>query len=507
MIVRGLAGSVLVLLGGWIVSTLPASTPMLRYGLLVDLRGSEAGRMAGLTLVLVGLGLLAHAWLTMCRVVSSSSDQRESLGLVRFGSFVWTAPLIVAPPLFSRDGWSYAAQGVMAANGTSPYVHGPWVLSGLPAHEAVDPRWWYTATPYGPLPIEWGKWMAEHTGNPLMLAIGHRMLALVGLALLAWAVPKLARWTGAQPALATLVVIASPFMLANGVGGLHNDLLMVGLMAAALVAAARRGWIVGAVLAGLAVSVKLPGAWACIGVVLITLPAGAPMLRRLRRGAEVGIVAFGVLLGLGWFSGLGNGWVDALGVPGTVNTPLSVTTLFGGALDRAGSLLGLGTDPAYFLGIVRQLGTLASGLVAAGVALRWPTGSPRRAVEAVALTVGVLVLLSPVVHLWYLLWPLPFLAALPLRRAPLLVVLAVSIIAGLVAPLDPSLHGAYEIIVWACVIIALLLSGLLLTRPARTRLERIVERTHFPVLDAPVPTGSLLDVYRKPAEISPLRLL
>ncbi len=84
-------------------------------------------------------------------------------------------------------------------------------------------------------------------------------MALVGLALLAWAVPRLARWCGANPALSSCLVLASPLMVANGVAGLHNDLLMVGLMAAALVVARDHGWAAGAVLGGLAAGVKLPG--------------------------------------------------------------------------------------------------------------------------------------------------------------------------------------------------------------------------------------------------------
>lgn len=502
MIARGFVGSVLVLVGGWVIATLPPSTPMLRHQLLVAARSSEAGRMVALSLVLLGLGLLGHAWLSLCRRVAATPrrggrDVGEALDLVRFATVVWAAPLVMAPPLFSRDGWSYAAQGALVARGISPYEHGPWLLSG-PVHEAVDPRWWFTPTPYGPLPVWFGAEMAQHTGNPLMLAFGHRFLALVGLVLLAWAVPRLGRWCGTDPALVSLVVIASPLMLANGVGGLHNDLLMVGLMAAALVVAAEHGWAGGALVAGLATAVKLPGGLACLGVVLLTLPAGVPLVRRAARGLVVGLVAVAVVVGLGWASGLGHGWVGALGVPGTVNTPLSLATLLGGVLDRLASLLGAGTPPAHYLALTRRAGQLLALVVVLVVALRSPTGDRRRAVAAVAVAVGALVLLSPVVHLWYLLWPLPFVAVLPLRRAGLFALLAVSVIVGLVAPLDPSLHGAYVVIVMACVIIGLLLTGLLLTRPARRRLERIAARAHWPVAVLPATATEILEGYSDP---------
>ena len=501
VLTRGLSGSVLVLVGGLVVSTLPPSTPLLRYDLLRHVRGAEAGRMVGLTLVLVGLGLLAHAFLRLCREVSAAradEEMVEALDLSRFAALVWSAPLVLAPPLFSRDGWSYAAQGAMAAIGLSPYEHGPAVLGRYPILEAVDPLWRHTLTPYGPLPLAYGRAMAEHTFNPLMLAIGHRFLALLGLALLAWSVPRLARWCGVNPAVATAVVVASPFMLANGVGGLHNDLLMVGLMATALVVAAERGWVHGAALGGLAAAVKVPGGAVCIGVALVSLAAHATTTERLRRLAGCAAVSVGVLLGLGLVTGLGVGWVHALGVPGVVNTPLSVTTVTGGVLDWLARLLGLGTPPATFLGVVRTLGSAGSLAVAVWVALRWPTGDRHRAVAAVAAVTGALVVLSSVVHLWYFLWPLPFVAALPLGRAALSGLLALSVLLGRVAPLDPSLHGAYLFIAFAILVIALLLTVLFLTPSARSQVERILAARWLPA--APLVTAARTPDPRVPSD-------
>ncbi|UDY23943.1 polyprenol phosphomannose-dependent alpha 1,6 mannosyltransferase MptB [Nocardioides sp. Kera G14] len=458
MLTRGLLGSLCVLLGGWVVATLPDSTPMLRHHLLVSLRDHEAGRMAGLTVIMLGLGLLAHAWLRL-RVVVGGLDTADGLGLARFATVLWAAPLLIAPPLFSRDGWSYAAQGALVAAGISPYQHGPWILEG-PVHEAVDPRWWFTPTPYGPLPVWWGAEMAHHTGNPLMLAIGHRVLALVGLVLLAWAMPRLARWTGVNPAVATVLVIASPMMIANGVGGLHNDLLMIGLMAAALVVGVERHWALGALLAGLAAAVKLPGGLVALGIVLATVPVAASLAQRARRAVEVGVVALGVLLGLGVVSGLGHGWIAALGVPGTVNTLLTPAVIVGGIADWTSGMLHLGTEPAFFIGVLRKLGTVATLAVLAWVALRWRTGDRRSAVTAVAVIVGALVLFSPVVQLWYFLWPLPFLAAVQMPARGRVALVIGMIVAGLIAPLDPSLHGAYVAIVLT-VAMGLLVVGVL----------------------------------------------
>lgn len=482
MLTRGIAGSVLVLLGGLVVSTLPRSAPILQVEALADLRGAEAGRMLGLAVVLTGLGLLAAAWLRLCRYVATAhGDAREdALALVRHATVVWSAPLVVAPPLFSRDGWSYAAQGMLAHVGISPYEHGPSVLSG-PVVQAVDPRWMDTIAPYGPVPIAAGDALANLTGNPWMLAIGHRGVALVGLVLLAWAVPRMAAWTGVNPALATALVVASPLMLANGVAGLHNDLLMTGLMAAALVVAVEHGWAWGAVLGGTAAAVKAPGGLVCVAVALVGLPAAASLLQRVRRLAAVAAVSVGWLLGLGLLTGTGAGWVAGLLVPGTVNTPLSVSTLAGGTLDWLAGLLGLGLEPATGLALVRVLATGLALVVVVWAGLRRPTGDRAAAVGTAALVLGAMVVLSPVVHLWYFLWVPPFLATLRLSRLAVTAFVAVSVVTGLVAPMDSSLHGAYYAIVLGSMIVAILAPVLLWTRSARDRVERIAA-AHLPAV-------------------------
>lgn len=496
-IARGVLGSSLVLLGGFVVSTLPHSAPAMRLDLLVDLRATMQGRMLGLAVVMTGLGLLGAAWLAMCRTAvrtdpADTAGQVDLVDQIRFCTFLWCAPLVLAPPLFSRDGWSYAAQGMLTHVDASPYAYGPDVLAG-PVVEAVDPRWMETITPYGPLPLAIGDLAAGLTGNPWMLVVVHRLAALAGLALLAWAVPRLARWTGVNPALATALVIASPLMMANGVGGLHNDLLMVGLMAAGLVVGVERHWALGAALGGLAAAVKVPGGLVCIAIALASLPVGVRLLARVRRFVAVGVVSLGVLvvLGLGW--GVGLGWVEALTVPGSVNTPLSLPTVLGGWLDDLAWLLGLGTDPATFLEATRLVANVVAVAYAGWVALRWQTGDRARAVTATAAVMGVLVLASPVVHLWYFLWVVPFLAVLRLRRIGWVGLVAVSVVAGIVAPLDSSLHGAYIAIVLGSLTATALVGVLLLTQRSRDRVERIASAAWLPVVppEGQEPPGDL----------------
>ena len=192
-------------------------------------------------------------------------------------ALAWSAPLLLAPPLFSRDGWSYAAQGALTHLGLSPYIWTPSIFDGQ-IREGVDPLWMNTPTPYGPLPLAWGSFVAGVTDNPWLMVVGYRVLALIGLAILAWAVPRLARATGQDAARASALVLACPLTIAQGVGGVHNDLIMAALMAAALAVAIDHSWVLGAALAGAAAAVKVPGGVVAIGVALVSLPAaGRPL--------------------------------------------------------------------------------------------------------------------------------------------------------------------------------------------------------------------------------------
>jgi hypothetical protein len=473
-------GSVLVLLGGLVVSTLPPSTPLLHTDGVGDalalLRGHELTRVTSLLVVLSGMALLASAWLRLCRWVTTGPE--GALEEVRFLLAAWCAPLLLAPPLFSRDGWSYAAQGMLAHLGISPYAHGHGALAAGPGAppvvQAVDPMWMHTVTPYGPLPLVFGDFFAAQTGNPWILVIGHRAVAVIGLVLLAWAVPRLASWCGADPALASAVVLTSPLMIANGVAGLHNDLLMIGLMACALVVARTHGWAYGAVLGGLAAAVKAPGGLVCIAVALVTLPAVATYGARLWRLAAVAVVSGAVLFGLGAVSGLGHGWIGGLSVPGEINTPLSIPTVLGGMGDWVARQLDLGTSTWAFRDLARTIGSAIALLGSAYVALRWRTGDRRSAVTAAAAITGLLVATAPSVHLWYLLWFIPFLGVQRLSRAAGAALVAVSVVGGLVAPLDSSLRGAWLAIAMGSVVVAGAVPFLLLTPAGRDRVRRIV---------------------------------
>ncbi|HSE08858.1 MAG TPA: polyprenol phosphomannose-dependent alpha 1,6 mannosyltransferase MptB [Nocardioidaceae bacterium] len=445
MLLCGASGYVLVLLGGLVVSVVPESSAVGQLPVVGFLRETTLGRMVGLGVTVVGLGIAAATWLRLVRYVArTSAEAPDRLWLVRRATFTWCVPLLLAPAMFSRDGWSYAAQGELTRLGISPYVWGPSVLDG-PIVEAVDPRWMDTPTPYGPVPLFWGALAASVSGDPWFLVVAHRLLALVGLVMLAYAVPRLASWAGRDGAAASALVLPSPLVLVHGVAGVHNDVLMAGLMALALVVAIENSWILGAVLGGAAAAVKLPGGLVCIGVALVSLPLLSSSLQRARRLAVVAGVAVAALIGAGMAAGVGVGWVHALGVPGEVQTPFSMTTQVGRLLDLVlGAVpvpLGLDLPEGTAVAALRWSGSATALLLAARVAFRARTRVPAAGVRAVALVMAALVALSPVVHHWYALWCVPLLATCRLGRRSAAVLLHLSWLLGVVAPLDSSLEG------------------------------------------------------------------
>ena len=105
---------------------LPRDTWMDRMPLLWSVRDAPHHLAWGLALSAAGLALLTWAWWDLRGAV-----RREPAGLsrVRRAAAVWAAPLLLAPPLFSNDGWSYVATGVLTGQGRSPYA---WTPAALP---------------------------------------------------------------------------------------------------------------------------------------------------------------------------------------------------------------------------------------------------------------------------------------------------------------------------------------------------------------------------------------
>ncbi|MGW6281403.1 polyprenol phosphomannose-dependent alpha 1,6 mannosyltransferase MptB [Kribbella sp. NPDC055071] len=430
--VRGLVGSIVVALASLVTSVVPQSSWVATLPITGDLRHTLLGRMVGLSFMVAGLGLMAWAWLTVGRQVMVGIKPP----LLRMAA-CWSAPLLLIPPLFSRDAWSYAAQGALVAKGYNPYDVGPGVLSGH-IIEAVDPMWMQTPAPYGPLPLAYGGLLAHLTMNPYLLMLAHRLLAVLGFVLIAWAIPRIATACRVDPTFALWLVVLNPMLITHGIGAAHNDVLMLGLACSAFAIALTGHWGTAAVVAGAAAAVKLPGGLVVIAIAAVMSPLAG---RALRFASLViaGAVSVLTLVTIGELAGVGSGWMGALDVPGLVRSPFSIANLIGMA--ASGVLEWLGDDSAaqQALAIVRLVGMLVALTLIAVLSLR---SSIHHAARAVGIALLAVVVLGPSAHDWYFLWCLPFLAVARPGRRLITIITAVSLIFTIAAPLNSSLRGA-----------------------------------------------------------------
>ena len=189
-----------------------------------------------LTITLTGTIMLILGWLLLGRfALGLKTGRRLTRSQMDRTLLLWIIPLSVGPPMFSRDVYSYLAQSEIAARGLDPYKLGPATALGLDhvLTSTVPNIWRETPAPYGPLFLWMGERISSITGYHIVPGILlHRLLALCGLALIVWALPRLARRCGVAQVSALWLGAANPLVLFHLVAGVHNEALMIGLMAA-----------------------------------------------------------------------------------------------------------------------------------------------------------------------------------------------------------------------------------------------------------------------------------
>lgn len=410
----GLAGATALAVGGVAAGALPRADPFTDVPLVGWLRGSEP---LALAVGYAGLALLVVAWLFLGRRVGTTDGPSRRSLLVTLG--VWSAPLCLAPPMFSRDVYSYGAQGWMVHVGASPYFWGPGAIPENPFLVDVPDLWSHTPAPYGPLFLQLARWVVDlGAGSTVVTVLGMRLLAVAGVLLLVRYVPRLAAHCGVPADRALWLGVLNPLVLLHFVSGAHNDAMLVGLMVAGLVLVLDRRPALGVVLISLALLVKAPAALALVFVV----PAWAQQLggrfRLVRAAAGAGLVSGAVVAFVSWVTGLGYGWIGALNTPGTVRNWLSGTTLLGEAVGLLTQVVGLGDQTDDAIKVFRGAG----GVIALVLCLLLLARMERYGlVGSLGLGFVAVVALGPVVHPWYLLWGFVLLAAgvptLRVRRA------------------------------------------------------------------------------------------
>lgn len=383
--------------------------------LTADLPGPALPR---LTLGLTGMGVVVLAWLGL---------RRADVPTLYWTAVAWCLPLLFARPLFSGDVYSYQAQGVIAADGMDPYRLGPLSAlgAGSPVTRHVSAYWQDTPTPYGPVWVAISRTIAHVAGeNVLVTLLLYRLVALAGVALVAWALPRLAMRAGVSPGVAVWLGLLNPLVLWHIVAGAHNDGLMMGLVLVGMELALRPSRLVaGLVLLTVAANIKIVAAAAicCVGADLARR-AGRTRGAALFLGVLVGAAALSVALAA--VTGLGLGWVGTLGDSAQLHSWLAPTNQVGFIVGGLGLLTGAHIT-ATAIAVTVHCGAILGAL--AGAVLLWTIYRGRLTpLTGLGLLFAAMLVTGPVVQPWYLLWALLPLAASFGDRRPLVAVSAVA---------------------------------------------------------------------------------
>jgi alpha-1,6-mannosyltransferase len=234
----GLIGLAGLLATGLLVALAAAGTPKLLPSMfqlggigLVGLAGSFGN--TGIDLGNVGLTIVVVAMFASY-VITVRSANRLSPLLVLGAIAALHALMLLAPPLFSTDVFSYQFYGRTGAlYHANPYLAGPYALNPDPLYAYIGSKWVQTPTVYGPL-FTGLSYLLTPLSIPASVLAYKAVAAVSSLAVVALV------WNGAglrgiDQVRAAALVGLNPLIVVYGVGGGHNDLLMLALLLAGIV--------------------------------------------------------------------------------------------------------------------------------------------------------------------------------------------------------------------------------------------------------------------------------
>lgn len=353
-------------------------------------RGSGLHPAPSSAVVVASLGLVL-GWLLVAGSlhVRPLRSRRSLIALVA----AWSAPFVLAVPVFSRDAYAYVAQGALLQQGLDPYRHPVAALVGRPSVlAAVDPVWRHTFTPYGPLGLRLEQLMAAvGSGQEWRSLLAVRVLACLGVAVTGWciwaALPTSRRHLG-------LWLWLSPLVLVHLIGAGHLDAVVCAFLAGSMLAALREHphWAV--VLAVGAGEIKAT-AFLVLPVLLVQVLRRDGARSAARCGVTAGVVA---LAAAGLFISDPLGWVAGLSTPGLAWDPFTPASTV--ALGVSEVVTHLGGHPEEGLVAACRLTIAVVGVAVAAVLLY------RLRRNGLVLTCGLLMLdlalTGPALWPWYL---------------------------------------------------------------------------------------------------------
>ncbi|UQX09479.1 alpha-(1-_6)-mannopyranosyltransferase A [Candidatus Mycobacterium methanotrophicum] len=453
----GCLGAVLIAVGGLGAGSTKQHDPLLESLHLSWLRFGH-GLVLSSVLLWLGVALMLIAWLWLGRRVAAG-DASEHTMLATTG--FWLAPLLLSVPVFSRDTYSYLAQGALLRDGLDPYVVGP-IENPNPLLDNISPIWTITTAPYGPAFVMVARLVTMLVGDHVIAGtMLLRLCMLPGLALLIWATPRLARHLGANAPLALWICVLNPLVIIHLMGGVHNEMLMVGLMTAGIALTFQRHHVAGIALVVVGVAVKATAGVALPFLVWVWMRhlrdrrGYRPAAAFVAAGAMSSLIFVAVFAVLSGVAGVGLGWLTALAGSVKIINWLTIPTATANLAHAIGGLF----FPVNFYAVLHATRAAGIVIIAVSLPLLWWRfrHDDRQALTGIAWAMVVVVLFVPAALPWYYTWPLAVMAPLVQSRA------AVAAIAGfstwiMVIFKPDGAHGMYSWIhvclATACALIA-----------------------------------------------------
>ncbi|WP_277669517.1 polyprenol phosphomannose-dependent alpha 1,6 mannosyltransferase MptB [Saccharomonospora viridis] len=433
-IAMGVVGSIVMLLAAPGAAGTLVRDPIIGTGPLSWMRYGH-GHVLSTAVLYIGFALVVWAWVRLGRYVLAG---RIGTKPILVAAFAWMAPLLVAPPLFTRDVFSYLGQGAQLLHGLNPYDYGPAALDVLPdVVQNVHPLWQTTPAPYGPLFLLVAKNVVGITGNNMIAGvILTRLVLLLGLAGMLWALPRLVRHLGGRLPVTMWLAVASPMTVIHLVGGPHNDLLMLAFLTIGVWAALEHKHALAIALVTIGMLIKPTAAIALPFLVWVWanhLPGEESLFRRFVKAVTPSLAIFGVVFTAGTWVSLGSfnlGWVTGLQAPQIIANWLNFPTGLG---EVAHTLVNFVVDVPVspFVTVARGLAWMA--LLGVMVWQWWKARhGGREAILRMAITLLAVALFAPPTLPWYLTWGFVVASAFAWRRIHLAAMVAVSVFLVLV---------------------------------------------------------------------------
>lgn len=448
-------GAILLTVGGLGAGSTRMHDPLLESLHLSWLRFGH-GLVLSSILLWGGVALMLIAWLWLGRrVIDRTATEYTMIATTGF----WLTPLLLSVPVFSRDTYSYLAQGALLRDGFDPYAVGP-VENVNPLLDDVSPIWTTTTAPYGPAFILIAKFVTMLVGNQAIAGtMLLRLCMLPGLALLIWAAPRVARRLGTSGAAALWICVLNPLVIIHLMGGVHNEMLMVGLMMAGIALSFQRHHMWGVGLIAAAVAVKATAGLALPFLVWVWMrdlrdrrgwSAARAFAVATAASVLIFVAVFAVLSGL---AGVGLGWLTALAGSVKIINWLTLPTAAANVINAVGGVF----LPVSFYAVLDVTRIIGIAIIAVSLPVLWWRfrHTDREALTGIALAMLVVVLFVPAALPWYYTWPLAVIAALAQGRR------AIAVIAGLSAWITviwkpDGAHGMYS---WTYVLLATACAG------------------------------------------------